>query len=139
MAKAKKKIPAIYQEAMEWLRAVNDYPYCKDGEYCKGNYRMVRYHAMYRYFNEYPYACNLVYYKDKLICKAIADPYDEEILAVNNTIEYVVHEDENNLPTNRSPIYPEKFLQAELATDLDRFALKVQKEIVKLAEKAVVY
>jgi len=64
----------------EYMSGHGGYPIPRKIDYTRGNYRIVRDFACYKgRYEEFLPSCNLLYYKGKLICKTIADSYDERV------------------------------------------------------------
>ena len=80
------RISQIHKDMAVYMSGYGGYPYAREIDYTKGNYRIVRDFAYYKgEFEEYLPSCNLLYYKGKLICKTIADSYDERVSIMFST------------------------------------------------------
>ena len=137
MSQKPKKIPAIHKKMAVYLSGYGGYPYAKKIDYTTGNYRIVRDFIYVRdswdTLQEYAPSCNLLYYKGVLICKTIADTYDERVNIVfsddankaDKQIEYFLDEYGEH---RDNVVIPEAFLNAVIP-ELSEAELKARRSV----------
>lgn len=131
--KKKVKIPDIYKRIAVYLSGYGGYPYHKKLNIKIGNYRIVRGFIYVKgIFDEYAQSCNLLYYKDKLLLKTIADSYDERVRIVfgkKEAVQFELFKSEYGKHKD-DVIIPEEFVSAQVA-ELSPAWEKKLKEIKK--------